>query len=235
LPFYLKTPSAHAGSQIYRVFSSNLRQASTSYGKARHVIQAANPDFLLLIEINHTWLDQLQPVLEGYPYSVKSIQNDNYGIALFSRTPIENGEIKHFGDTGRPTIVAKLHTDQGVMTVIGTHPPPPLDEADFDHRNQQFADLTRFVEQLDGPVLLIGDLNTTSWSPYFQELLQRTGLQDSRIGFGVQPSWPAGQPIFLVPIDHALVSDEIKVHNRKIGPETGSDHLPILLDFSFVK
>jgi endonuclease/exonuclease/phosphatase (EEP) superfamily protein YafD len=200
-----------------------------------NLIGTTDPDFLLLIEINQNWLNELKPSLEGFPYSAKSIQEDNYGIALFSRIPIEEWEIHQFGDTGRPTVVARLNLGQDNLTVIGTHPPPPLDKSDSEHRNHQFADLARFVASLDGPVLLLGDLNTTSWSPYFQKLLARTGLRDSRLGFGIQPSWPSGYPIFRVPIDHALVSSEIKVQNRKLGPEIGSDHLPVVLDFSIVK
>ena len=39
--------------------------------------------------------------------------------------------------------------------------------------------------------MLMGDMNCTSWSPYFQDMLTVSGLRDSRRGFGVEGSWPA--------------------------------------------
>nr|WP_094673053.1 hypothetical protein [Hydrocoleum sp. CS-953] len=71
---------------------------------------------------------------------------------------------------------------------------------------------------------MAGDLNTTMWSPYYQKLEQKTGLRNSRLGFGILPSWPAKgfshsivfyilSRFFQIPIDHCLISSEIKVVN----------------------
>ena len=49
-------------------------------------------------------------------------------------------------------------------------------------------------------------------------------------GFGVQPSWPTKPLILRIPIDHILVSKNIVTARRWIGPETGSDHLPVFAD-----
>ncbi len=55
------------------------------------------------------------------------------------------------------------------------------------------------------------------WSPYYQKLEQKTRLRNSRLGFGILPTWPAkkiGNSIvfdilsrfFQIPIDHCLIS-----------------------------
>jgi endonuclease/exonuclease/phosphatase (EEP) superfamily protein YafD len=77
--------------------------------------------------------------------------------------------------------------------------------------------------------VLLGDLNTTSWSPGFQECLQISRLRDSRRGFGVHPTWPARQAVLRITIDHCLVSDGIVVEDHHVGPDVGSDHLPVLI------
>jgi endonuclease/exonuclease/phosphatase (EEP) superfamily protein YafD len=59
-----------------------------------------------------------------------------------------------------------------------------------------------------------------------------SNLHDSRKGFGIQPTWPSDKPIFMVPIDHVLVSKEIRIQNRFTGPDIGSDHRPVIVDFS---
>jgi endonuclease/exonuclease/phosphatase (EEP) superfamily protein YafD len=81
--------------------------------------------------------------------------------------------------------------------------------------------------------MVLGDLNTTSWSPYFRDLVADSGLLDSRRGFGVEPSWPSfGLPLLRIPIDHGLVSPAVSVLDRRIGPAAGSDHLPLVIDFA---
>jgi endonuclease/exonuclease/phosphatase (EEP) superfamily protein YafD len=82
-------------------------------------------------------------------------------------------------------------------------------------------------------VLLAGDLNATAWSHSFQELTRTSGLLDSQQGFGLQPSWPASLLPLGIPIDHALHTSGLCVIKRRLGSPTGSDHRPIILDFSF--
>lgn len=81
--------------------------------------------------------------------------------------------------------------------------------------------------------MLLGDLNVTPWSKHFQQLLDRTGLLDSSSGYGVQPSWPNFSWLLRIPIDHCLHSSDIVIDQRKVGPDVGSDHYPIIVDFSF--
>jgi hypothetical protein len=42
-------------------------------------------------------------------------------------------------------------------------------------------------------------------------------LTDSTCGFGYQPTWPVANRWLRVPIDHCLVSNDIRVVRRKIG------------------
>ena len=84
-----------------------------------------------------------------------------------------------------------------------------------------------------GGSILIGDLNTTMWSPWFGRLCAKSGLSSVRRGFGVLPSWPAPLPAFLrIPIDHCLVSDDLVVTGCRLGSPAGSDHLPLIVDLA---
>ena len=57
-------------------------------------------------------------------------------------------------------------------------------------------------------------------------------LHDSRLGCGIQPTWPAGRPLLWAPIDHCLVSKHVIVHSRRVSGNIGSDHYPVVIDFS---
>jgi hypothetical protein len=52
-------------------------------------------------------------------------------------------------------------------------------------------------------------------------------------GRGNQGTWPTHLPMpWLLPIDHCLHSLEWDCVAREIGPETGSDHLPLLVSLA---
>ena len=41
------------------------------------------------------------------------------------------------------------------------------------YRNRQLAGLARFISEREGPIILLGDLNVTPWSPYFTDFLRK--------------------------------------------------------------
>jgi endonuclease/exonuclease/phosphatase (EEP) superfamily protein YafD len=83
---------------------------------------------------------------------------------------------------------------------------------------------------MDGTAaLVVGDLNTTDFSPCFRDFLKASGLQDSRQGRGIQASW-GPFPLLEIAIDHCLTAPEIAVMQRRVGPHLGSDHRPVIID-----
>ena len=82
------------------------------------------------------------------------------------------------------------------------------------------------------PRVVLGDCNATRWTQAFREMLAASGLVDTADGAGWQPTWPVSLPALLrIPIDHVLVEPTLQVRRRWIGPETGSDHLPVYVEF----
>jgi endonuclease/exonuclease/phosphatase (EEP) superfamily protein YafD len=239
-PLYLKRggqkPARSGNSRgSYRVLLANVLQDNGAFGTVRHQIRSEEPDFIVLIEVNKTWIDQLKPVLEAYPFRQMPLREDNYGIALFSRFPIRSSEVRQFGSARVPSIVANFQLQGRLVTMIATHPPPPKTKRQSDLRNVQMVQVAEFIRSLPGEVLLVGDLNMTSWSPHFKDLIRMSGLNDSRKGFGLQKTWPTNRPLLMIPIDHLLVSDGVIVQSRRTGQFNGSDHFPVIMDFTLAK
>ncbi len=232
VPLYFGSSSTHAEGRTVRALLVNVNTSNQAHGRLQKFIRSVEPDFMVLLEVNRVWLNELQRLVGVYPFSRARPRDDNFGIAFLSRIPFKSAEIRGIGKAGVPSVVVQFDVDGQSLTVIGTHPLPPVGRAYSAHRNQQLTELAHLVGSLRGGVMVLGDLNTTSWSPYFRDLIRKTGLRDSRNGFGLQPSWPAGLPHFWVPIDHCLVSSGVVVHNRKTGPDIGSDHYPVVIDFS---
>ena len=52
------------------------------------------------------------------------------------------------------------------------------------------------------------------------------------MGFRLLPTCTAQIPFLRIPIDHFLISRSVNVENWIRGPDVGSDHFSILVDFS---
>jgi endonuclease/exonuclease/phosphatase (EEP) superfamily protein YafD len=230
-PFYGPLAPALA-EKTHRLLLANVLQENQHYHKMLNVIESTQPDFVGLIETGEHWIEALGPLQKLYPHCIHEFWGEeNYDIALFSRVPPDSLEVQHLGPVGVPTIVGRFTLEDGALTLIITHPPPPKTRRETEARNAQLIALAEFAANQPGRVILTGDLNITSWSPFFAPLLQRGKLSDSRLRRGIQPSWPVNSPLLRIPIDHVLVSSGVQVHRRFLGPPTGSDHRPVLMDF----
>ena len=231
LPLYIGKP-APAAEKPLRAMLMNINAGNGNSEKVLGSIQQAGPDILLLAEVTPKWAHELDVLNATYPYRVAEPQEGCFGIMLLSKYPLEHGEVVQIGQAGVPSIIAEAYFPQGVVSIIGTHPLPPVGAEGSRQRNIQLAAMPRFVHQQKHPVLLIGDLNTSPWSYRFKQLLNESGLKNSMKGFGHQPSWPANHFFLRIPLDHMLHSPEIIIRNRMVLQGVGSDHFPVVVDFS---
>lgn len=113
------------------------------------------------------------------------------------------------------------------VTVIAAHASWPLGPVDSARRNAQLDTLADLARGAPGPVLLLGDLNLTAFTPRFARLLQRGGLTDCAAGRGFEPSWPVLFPPLGIRIDHCLHGPGLRTAALRNGPRFGSDHRPL--------
>jgi endonuclease/exonuclease/phosphatase (EEP) superfamily protein YafD len=117
-----------------------------------------------------------------------------------------------------------LDLDGIPVHVLASHPVSPLTPTRAGQRDRALERLSLLARDLDGPVVIIGDLNATPWSPRLQALLYDAALVDSQLGHGLQPSYPADRGIFGLAIDQVLHTRELTTLDRELGPAFGSDH-----------
>ena len=235
-PRFLGSAEAVTGisGPIFRVLLTNVHSDNRDRERIRRVIAEANPDVIVLLEVTPWLIAQLADLADRYPHRIAEPQEGNFGIALFSRLPLRNTAVISLGPAGLPSLKVEVEADGRRFTVVGTHPLPPIGAAMTGDRNAQLADLARLAQQTrqtGQPLLALGDFNLSPWSPHFAQLLADSGLRDSAAGRGIQPSWPVGWPPLWIPIDHVLYSDGIQIRHRVIGPDLGSDHYPVIVDF----
>ena len=233
LPFYSgrQGDNQRATTVSLRLMHANVFQSNRNYAGMIEAINEVKPDIVVLQEVTAAWADQVQTLSDAYPHHEIVPRPGGSGMALFSRYPLAGVEVLSLDASTHLAILAKVNVEDTVVSILSLHPPTPVRTYKFLNRNRQFSEAAAILRATRGPRVLIGDLNTTMWSPYFQKLLTESGLRDARLGFGLHPSWPQPLPRFLqLPIDHCLVSDDIQVAGIRTGGGTGSDHRPLIVD-----
>lgn len=234
LPIYFGRQTIDPHFASLRAMLINVNSSLGDTARVRMVIEAEDPDILVLEEISARWLSDLTWLTNAYPHCLIEPREDNFGIALYSKLPLQNGRIIDISEADVPSIIATVLTEEGNLCVVATHPLPPFGKDYSRLRNGQLEQLPKFLSS-PHPILLLGDLNVTPWNTHFRKLLKETKLRDSTKGFGYQPSWPSHAPLFLIPLDHCLHSEGIAIFDRRIGKNVSSDHYPLIVDFAILK
>ena len=242
VPWYL--PSA-AGTENanYRVLAANLNRNNNDAARVLNWVRAEQPDLALFMEVNESMAKQLASLNDSLPYTSKQKDAANLDMEIHSKLPLGDLQLRKFG-TESLNLTAQLQAVGQPISLVAIHPLPPFEGEYFRDRNRLLSEVSDYVQAQSDPVLLLGDLNTTMWSPYYRSLIQQSGLENTRNGRGILPTWPA-KPIFgfpnspeallkplQIPIDHCLVNPQLAVADMHVGADIGSDHLPIVVDFS---
>jgi endonuclease/exonuclease/phosphatase (EEP) superfamily protein YafD len=238
LPWYLPN-SQQAVNQKHqiRIESFNVNVENQEYQKSIDIVRKDNPDIALFIEIHDTWCNNLKTGFKDiFPYSFRS---SGGGLTVFSRIPLEDSDGINLDKAGHH-LVTNFKINGKTVHFIGTHPMVPVKPQTFHRRNRQLAALEKYINKQKEPVIIAGDFNLSPWSPYYRKFIKKTNLHNTRLGFGILPSWPRPAthvkipswliPLLNIPIDHCLVSKDFGVVNTRVGQHGNSDHAAIVVD-----
>jgi len=232
-PAYLPTKSGLGTSVSLRVVSANVNADNDRFASFIDWARHQQPDVIIAQEISPAWARALKPLAADYPYHMQVPRNDNFGISAFSRLPMHGQKILFPGSAGAPSLLLEVTAGKRKLSILATHPVPPINREFFDRRNKQLDAVAGYMAQLKGVRMVIGDFNISTWSPYFTDMRNRSGLKNASDGFGILPTWPAVLPGLMIPLDHCLVSQDMTVQNIRTGGNTGSDHLPLFVHVAF--
>jgi endonuclease/exonuclease/phosphatase (EEP) superfamily protein YafD len=228
-PLYVPEP-VHVDPPVapLRAMLSNVHGRNERYDLVLDAVRRNDPDLVVLLEVDARWLERLAALGQSHPYSIREPRDDNFGIALYSKHPLDDAQVTYHGIV--PSLTADVRTGSAPLHVVATHPISPVAGLYARLRNSHLRELALAMRDAPRPAVLIGDLNVTPWSVHFARLLEVAGLEDSMRGFGLQSSWPAGIWPARLPIDHCLYTSGVRVVDRRLGPYVGSDHYPVIVD-----
>ena len=235
VPFYL-APNVQADSlpadpeAALHIFYANVLQENEAREPLFKLIRAQQPDLIAVLEVSEAWARDLNAEFSAWPHRIVRSHEDHFGIALYSRFPLEKEAWPVLFERSPPVLTAEVQWQGLQVPIILGHAFQPLSPWNHNNRNHFIKALSELPQTQNPRAILVADLNVTPWSSNFDPLAN-SPLRDVRKGYGIQPSWNTALPSLLhIPIDYILVGKAWSVPAFEIGEPFESDHLPLLVE-----
>lgn len=228
LPLYVPGAPPAEGHR-FRLLLSNINFSNRHPERLTELVKAEDPDLVLVTELAEPAAEAMEPLANAYPFQILKTDDGARSVGIYSRRPLTDARLERIGGVGWVSAIATANVDGRMITIVACHPRAPGGREELVMRNEQLAAMGQWATQQTGPLVIAGDLNTTSWSPGWRTLVQPAGLVDTRQGYGPQCTWPSFSKVFYIPLDHVLVRG-VGVVSREVAPDVGSDHRPVVVE-----
>ncbi len=240
-----------AAPNSFRVLTFNVGAEAgvTAPEAVLSIVQAAEPDVVAFQELPDATRRQIENALPDLPYRAATPD-----VATFSVYPLVEAAEFRLSRAAYSSQAVDILLDDRMVRLTNVHllrtGPRISGQRTFaafvrDYEpglveNQVSELIEQHVRPVNGSQVLTGDFNQTEWSA--SHAMIRGVLQDSfgEIGGGFGHTFPSrihfGRlelPLPLVRIDYVFHSEDLSAINARIGPNAGSDHLPMLVDLVF--
>ncbi len=221
---------------LLKIMSFNILVKNDEVDRIVRSIISTDPDLATLIEIEPEMMKNIERMTkERFPYSFRA---PGGGLAVLSKLPLEDSRGEKFLGSNDTNLVTHINHRNKRIQIIAIHPFVPVKSDLFSSRNLHLNALANHLKDRSEPTILLGDFNLTPWSPYYHQFIDKTALHNTRLGFGILPTWirPSSTvkipklllPFLNIPIDHIFVTKDFKVASTYIGDNANSDHSPII-------
>ncbi|MEZ6146835.1 MAG: endonuclease/exonuclease/phosphatase family protein [Planctomycetaceae bacterium] len=237
-PYLLPRPAVQDDQATLRLTTANVFVGNPNHQQFLDFIAQEQPDVMLLLEVGREWKQTLDASFPEYPFRIDSLsdpkfrQSGTFDLMLLSKRPLKNGRILRLGAWKLPVVTVEIEHVGETIVLYGAHPPPPRGADTTTVRDEILTLLGDELADVEGPAMLLGDLNITRWSPSFSQLTKTARLRDASEGFGLHATWPNWLTVPQITIDHVLISNSVHVIDYDIGPPIASDHLPVTVEIS---
>jgi endonuclease/exonuclease/phosphatase (EEP) superfamily protein YafD len=234
-PLRLSRPRLAADTPVLTMMTFNVHQRNTDVEAIIELILREDADIVALQELTPEISSALaHAVRERYRYHTLQPGRAASGQGLLSRYPLTHVSLK----SSYRHQSAVIQTPEGPVTLLNIHSPSlyPLGwKRDWQGQRSFIQTLVDEVSQIQGPLLVVGDFNTTPLSENYALIRHR--LQDAfaESGWGLGFSYPNtrkfGLPVPhpVVRIDYIFYSEHLRSHETYVLRDSaGSDHRPVV-------
>ena len=220
-------------SSTLKLFIGNVFQENRKANEYLTIIAECKPDVVLLVETDLWWQQEMDFLSNDYPHQVKIPLENTYGMLLYSKYELIDGQVNYLVKSDIPSIetLVKLPSGQ-LVKLFCLHPEPPVPQENprSTERDKEILLVANKAKDNKYPVIVMGDLNDVAWS-YTTELFGKiSGLLDPRRGRGFFNSFNANYFFLRFPLDHIFCSTDFKLNAIKRLENCGSDHFPMCVE-----
>ena len=237
-----------SGVQTLKLMTHNIFGLNYDMQRVADVVFAEDPDILALQEYfpEQSALDEL--LKPKYPYSVRCQGGKRANLGLYSKIPFDKEmsaadcPSDAYGKQRTAHIIAGFTLSDGThFSVMTTHMDWPFP---IDRQKSEFEVAEAAANDVQGPLLVVGDFNSTPWSYAMKGFEAATSLKRETRGIVTYPLMITAPRKLsrdgllhlapFLPLDQVFERG-VAVTELRRGPATGSDHLPIVFSFAIPK
>lgn len=245
-----------------KVMTHNIFGLNYDMARVDAAIREEDPDIVALQEYFPEQAGLGQLLRDRYPYAVRCKGGKRANLGLYSKIPFSEemaaGECPENAQGTQRTahIIVQFTLSTGTsFTLMTTHMDWPLP---VERQHDEFAAAAEAVNSIEGPLVVVGDFNSTPWSYAMKTFEAVTGLKRETRNlitypelFTVPPGVKRRLPFLpiepktcgdecsadllrtqpFLPLDHVFQRGLI-VSELHVGQQTGSDHLPVIFTMS---
>ena len=248
LQLHQRKPAEQPQGQVLRVLTYNVFGGRFNNQQFLQLLESSSVDLVALQECP----EQLQLTLPKGWHAVRQ-----YGLTLFSRYPLAFVKLVQVQQPNEKwcsthLLHAEVRTPAGPIAFCSIHLQSPrfglqavldkrtllrpsrkqLLEQQTTARWYAASEVQKYLQGITQPLLVVGDFNTPADSVLFRTVWggYRNAFSETGFGYGwTQRVSVRGLP-FGVRIDHVLTRNGLKPLLCEVGPDMGSDHLPLIAD-----
>ena len=223
----------------FELLMVNVRMDNRDAAPILDLVRERRPELFLAMETDAYWDEQFAELEADYPYGKEAINDETYGMVLYSELPLREVEVHYRQNANVPSFSAVAQLPSGREFDLHTvHPVPPkrFDELP-DNKGEREVELLEVGDAVAAsarPAVVIGDFNDVAWSATDRLTGTDDVLRDARVGRGFYNSFDASNPLMRWPLDHVFVTDGWAVGAFGRGPDVGSDHFPVFAELGYV-
>ena len=217
-----------------RLFVGNVLQDNNEYQSYIEQIKEANVDCFALLEVNQTWVDEVADFAKEFPYQLLEPIGNLYGMAFYSKYPIQNGKIEYLVKDDIPSMQCELEKEgtNHFIQIVHPQPPSPTESKYSTNKDKELMLVAERMEDMEQPRIVIGDFNDVAWSRTTRLFQKISRLLDPRKNRGFFSTFHAGFWFMRFPLDHIFVSKHYSLVEMKRLQANGSDHFPIMAEIA---
>lgn len=224
-----------------RVASFNALTSLADVEQLRSWAMELQPDVLVLIEVDQEFLEDFMAGSVGQTFAHRTAlpgKATYQSTVVFARRDIAYVDVKARPELAASRLSPMVTLDVGGREVVlrSVHTYAPV-RGNSERWWRTVGEAGQWMQRVDQPVLLVGDLNASTWHPRLRDGI--AGFDDATANpwWGSVATWPhvtPGERLQAIPfagIDH-IVAKQFQVKEAGKQVISGSDHLAVWADLA---